>query len=101
MPESRLGLASLPGGLVGGVIGLSPVEGLSQLPLSSVVPVPLPDPETDSVSATVESMLLACMEDPGDDVVGESLALKRALLSEVVSVEGADFRFKEDGGLYE
>jgi len=71
------------------------------LPLSSVIPVPLPDPEAVSVSTTVESMLLAGMEDPGDDVVGESFALNRALFSDVVSVEGADFRFIVDVGLYE
>lgn len=86
--------ASLMGGLVGGVIGLSCV-GLPVLPpLSSVMPAPLaaPDPERvasepDSVMAELDMLVLV----EGCDVVGISFIEKRDLCGEV-NGSGADCR---------
>jgi hypothetical protein len=96
------------GGLVGGVIGESP-SGLSLLPLSSVMPGPLPEPEAVAESELSDvrdvASKLACAWPPvvaaGEDVVGDSLTLNRALF-DVVSVEGgADFLLRNEGGWYE
>jgi len=79
MPESLLGLASLIGGLVGGVSGLSFV-GLSALPLSSVMPRPLPEPLAERLASEVAGWGSAIDIAAGEEVVAESLTLKRALL---------------------
>ena len=71
MPESRLGLASLIGGLVGGVSGLS-FAGLSVLPLSSVMPGPLPEPD---MFASEPAVCVCRFVMPGADVVLVCLTL--------------------------
>jgi hypothetical protein len=87
IPESRLGLcASLMGGLVGGVMGLSPV-GLLVLALSSVMPTPLPWPDPDRVASEPDSVEGADV----DELVGCSLMEKRDL-GDDVNGEGADCR---------
>lgn len=88
------------GGDVGGVIGLSFV-GLPVLPLSSVMPVPLVvalrfASEVPSAADVTNGETVA---GEGEDVVGDSFMLKRALLRVVVSVEGADFRFTIEGAV--
>ena len=98
MPESRLGLASLMGGLVGGVMGLS-VAGLSALPLSSVIPGALPEPDVRRLTSARAAWGSLVGIAAGDDVLAESLTLKRALLIDWEKVEGADFRFMIEGGL--
>jgi hypothetical protein len=83
-------------------VGLSPT-GLSVLPLSSVIPGPLPvlerygsEPEgTDSAIGLAGAGVPA-----GEDVDCDNLALKRALFA-VVMGAGADFRYIIDGGEYE
>ena len=82
MPESRFGLCvSLKGGVVGGVVGLS-FAGLSILPVSSVIPGPLPvetlTSEPDAIASMFEAADVAVA---GDDVLCESLVLKRALVA--------------------
>ena len=104
MPESRLGLVtSLPGGLIGGVIGPSFV-GLPVLPLSSVVIPAPPDPDADSVAsdpvATVSSMVELDSGAAGEDVDGVSLTLKRDFCGGAVRGSGADCRYRE-GDEYE
>jgi len=89
------------GGEVGGVIGLSFV-GLPVLPLSSVIPGPLVVAlrfASDDVPSGAEVANGATLAGEGEDVVGESFMLKRALLSVVVSVEGADFRLTIEGAV--
>ena len=84
-------------------MGLS-LTGLSVLPLSSVIPGPLvaalrfaSEEDGPSAAGVVENAATA--EGEGDDVVGERRMLKRALLREVVRVEGADFLFTMDGAV--
>lgn len=89
---------------MGGVIGLSLV-GEPVLPLSSVVPWPLVEPELEPVRFASE--VPAAIDDENGatecDEVGESLMLNRALLSVVEIVDGADLRFMKEvpGALYE
>ena len=81
-------------------MGLS-FAGLSVLPLSSVIPGPLPKPDTLISELDASAFALLDTIVAGEDVVGESLTLKRARFIEVVRVEGADFRFIIDGAVYE
>lgn len=81
--------------MVGGVVGLS-FAGLSRLPLSSVMPGPLPVPDTLSEPEAMASML--DLDETGTDVLCESFALKRLLLA---VVEGADLRLVTEGAEYE
>ena len=75
MPESRFGLCvSLKGGVVGGVVGLS-FAGLSVLPLSSVIPRPLPVEALASEPDAIASMFEVYIAVAGDDVLCESLVL--------------------------
>jgi hypothetical protein len=93
----------------GGVAGDSP-KGLSPLPLSSgVKPGARPEAESDpdrlaSEVAEVRCSYCVLLDDcgaAGDDVVGDSFVLNRARVRDVVSVDGADFRFIIEGALYE
>lgn len=100
MPESRLGLCtSLPGGLIGGVIGPSFV-GLLVLPLSFVVIPAPPDPDPDSVAsdpvANVSSIVELDKGAAGEEVDGVSLTLKRDFRGGAVRGRGADRRYRED-----
>ena len=87
---------------MGGVVGLS-AAGLSVLPLSSVIPGPLPAPDTlgSEPEATASRFVEAELVPAGDDVDWPSLVLKRFLWPEVLSGEGADFRLRTEGGEYE
>ena len=91
MPESRFALglcASLMGGVVGGVVGLS-FEGLSVLPLSSVMPGPLP--EAEAAASMLEE---DHVDSAGDEVRCDCLTLIGALFITLydaglfVSIEG-------------
>lgn len=81
MPESLFGLVSLMGGLLGGVMGLS-VVGLPVLPLSSVMAVPLPEPDPDKAASEMAPDASATERfdsgAAGEDVVWCSFVLKRA-----------------------
>ena len=65
---------------MGGVVGLS-LAGLSVLPLSSVMPGPLPVPETSGFDpeATASMLADAVCGAAGEDVDCASLVLNRAL----------------------
>jgi len=94
IPESRLGrwLSPAAGDEGGGVVGLS-AAGLSVLPLSSVMPGPLPVPDRlgSEPEATASMLVVVDMALEGDDVDCVSFALKRDLL--VVEIgEGAPRR---------
>ena len=87
IPESRFAVDDSATCGDGGVVGLS-FEGLSVLPLSSVIPGP---------ERFCSEPLPGCLEDEaaGEDVDCASRALKRDL---VAIGEGADFRYVIDGG---
>lgn len=79
------------------MVGLSPA-GLSMLPLSSVIPDPLPDRLGSDPDATASIFVVVDIMVDGEDVVCASLALKRDLDVEIG--EGADWRVLE-GAVYE
>lgn len=89
---------SLIGGVVGGVVGLS-FDGLSALPLSSVIPGPLPEPDAfASEPKALASMFVDAHEGTaGDEVFCDCLALIGALFMTLYAEAGR--RSSIDGGL--
>ena len=80
-------------------MGLS-FAGLSVLPLSSVMPGPLPATDTSGFEPDATASKFEVAFDPvvlGEDVDCASLALKRCLLP-LDSGDGADLRLNPDGG---